>query len=272
LRVIEEALSHPWHAEWRRQLDERLTFARTADLGALLALGVVAVALHRGSAAEPGGALAVGAPGGEEITVTPGDTQVERGTGLVIAARFRGTPPADATLVLNSATGKESQMPMSRQLADPIFGTSVPVVSEAGVYHIEYNGKKTRDYKITIFEYPALVRADAELRYPSYTGLTNRTIRDTLRVSAVQGSHLTYTMQLNKPVARASWVSKDVSLPLVTQSNAVALLPEYLLTNNARFSLQLVDSEGRSNKFPTDFILQALSRGTSAFRLWRNCN
>src|SRR5208337_4560714 len=30
-------------------------------------------------------------------------------------------------------------------------------------------------------------------------------------------------------------------------------------TNSARYSLQLVDAEGRSNKFPTDFVLQALT-------------
>ena len=63
---------------------------------------------------------------GEEIAATPGDTQVERGTALVISARFGGAPPGEATLVLDLGTNKESQVAMSRRLADPVFGASLP--------------------------------------------------------------------------------------------------------------------------------------------------
>ena len=69
-------------------------------------------------------------------------------------------------------------------------------VTEDGLYHIEYAKDKTRDYKITVFDYPALTRADASLHYPDYTGLTNKTISDTLRVSAVEGTKLTYMLEL----------------------------------------------------------------------------
>jgi hypothetical protein len=256
LRVIEEALAHPRQGVWRRQLEQRLAFVRIGHAGALLAMLTIMLALSRGASH---GASGVGSLPGEEITVTPGDTLVERGTGLVIAARFGGALPAEATLVLNFGSDRESRMPMARQLADPVFGTSIPEVSQAGVYHIEYGRKKTREYRIVVFEFPALVRADAQLRYPAYTGLTNRTIPDTLRVSAVEGSRLSYTMQLNKPVVEARWVGKEHSLTLVAHSNAVAVLPDFLLTTSARYSLELTDAEGRTNKFPTYFVLQALT-------------
>jgi hypothetical protein len=256
VRVIEEALAHPRQAVWRRQMEQRLGRARIGHAGALLALLVTVLALTRVAIH---GASSVGSLLGEEIAVTPGDTRVERGTGLVIAA--------EATLVLNFGHDRESRIPMARQLADPVFGASIPEVAQAGVYHIEYRNRKTRDYRIAVFEYPALVRADAHLRYPAYTGLTNRTIPDTLRVSAVEGSRLSYTLQLNKPVVRARWVGKENSLTLVAQSNAVAVLPDFLLTTNARYSLELTDAEGRTNKFPTDFVLQALTNQRPQVRL-----
>jgi hypothetical protein len=256
LRLIEEVLTHPDQAAWRRQLRQRQNFALTAQAGALLALVAISLALRPGK--EPGTTVFSSLMGGE-VTVTPGDTKVERGTGLVIAARFGGSPPGEATLVVNSASGKEARLNMPRRLADPVFGASIPEVKEAGIYHIEYRGKKTRDYKITVFEYPALVRADASLIYPSYTGLTNRTIRDTLRVSAVEGSRLSYTLQLNKPVVRARWIGTNQSLSLATAGDAIAVLSDYMLTNNARYALELVDADGRSNKFPIDFVLQALT-------------
>ena len=256
LRVIEEVLAHPRQKVWRRQLEQRLAFARIGHAGTLLALLTVVLALTRGAIH---GGSGFGSLLGEEITVTPGDAQVERGTGLVIAVRFGGAPPAEATLVLNFGSDQESRIPMARRLADPVFGATIPEVSQAGVYHIEYGRKKTRDYRIAVFEFPALVRADAQLRYPAYTGLTNRTIPDTLRVSAVEGSRLTYTLQLNKPVAQARWVGKDHSLTLLAQSNAMAMLPDFLLTTDTHYRLELTDAEGRTNKFPTEFVLQALT-------------
>ena len=256
MRLVETVLAHPRQSAWRQQLRRRLRLAQVGHGVALAALLATVVGLERGgSQAMPGLSGFVG----EEITVTPGDVELERGTGLVVTARFSGVPPLEVTLVVRAAGGKEARLPMARRLADPVFGASVPEISEAGVYRVEFRGKRTRDFRITVFDFPALVRADASLTYPAYTGLTNHIVRDTLRVSAVQGTHLAYTLHLNKPVARARWVGKDQVLTLAAQSNALAVLPDFLLTNSLRFSLELVDAAGRSNKFASDFVLQALT-------------
>jgi len=94
--------------------------------------------------------------------VTPGDARVERGTGLVIAARFGGAPPVEATLVLNNGGGKESRIPMARRLADPVFGASIPEVAEAGVYHIESVSSSAH---IGVVESPSHIGFDEFSRY-----------------------------------------------------------------------------------------------------------
>jgi hypothetical protein len=255
LRVIEHALGHPTRAAWEQKLRRESRSAVAAQVACLAAL--VAVfwlplgPLHWRFL--PGGAWS-----GEEVKVTPGDTRVERGTGLVVTARFGITPPADATLVVVSASGAIKRYPMARQLADPVFGASLPVISEAGLYRVEYGTSKTRDFKIGVFDYPALTRADAALQFPAYTGLTNQTILDTLRVSAVEGTRLTYTLQLNQPVVSARFVGASNSLSLAVRTNAMAVLEQLNLTNSARYTLELVNAEGRTNKFPTEFSLVAL--------------
>jgi hypothetical protein len=256
LRVVDEVLAHPQRLTWKSRLEQKLAAAQARGLASLAAaLAALLVLAYGSSRAHPvlGSFLAGG------VTVTPGDTQVERGSSLVISARFGGEPPAEATLVLVSSSGKTQRMPLERHLADPVFGASLSEVAEDGHYHIEFSGGKTPDYKISVFDYPSLVRADASLAFPAYTGLTNKTIPDTRRISAVEGTLLTYNMQLNKPVKRARLVSADKSLDLVLQSNAVAVLAAYALTNSARFTLALEDAEGRSNKFPADFVFQALT-------------
>ena len=263
LRVVEEVLEHPARASWKHNFETKLSTAKRRMLAA--AAGLLILLLAPGHSSRHARPLFTFQR--EEITVTPGDTEVERGTSLVISARFGRETPAEATLVLLTASGKTRYIPLERHLADPVFGASLNEVTEEGIYRIEYAGRKTRDYKISVFDYPALVRADAHLHFPDYTGLTNRVIPDTLRVSAVEGTQLTYELRLNKPVAHARLVSGDRTLNLELTSNSIAVLNQFPLTNSARYSLALEDAQGRTNKFPTDFVLVALANQRPQLKL-----
>ena len=255
LRVIEEALAHPCRAQWLEGFERKLSAARSVQVSAGIGLAA-AVFLAAYSSYRTPPLFASWVP--KEITVSPGNVTVERGTSLVITARFGGRAPAEAALVLTFASGKELRLPLERHLADPIFGASVTRISEDGRYHVEYRGKATPDYRISVFDYPALAQADAWLQYPAYTGLTNRLIRDTRRVSAVQDSRLTYTFQLNKPVALARLVATNQPPILLARTNSQAQLVDWIMTNSARYNLELTDADGRSNKFPIEFTLQSL--------------
>ena len=74
----------------------------------------------------------------------------------------------------------------------------------------------------------------------------------------MEGTRLTYTLQLNQPVVSARFIGKDETLALATQSNSVALLNDFTLTNSARWSLELVDADGRTNKNPVEFSIVVL--------------
>src|ERR1035438_108237 len=68
LRVIEEALAHPRREVWRRQLEQRLAFARMGHAGALLALLAIVLAMTHSATHRASG---FGPLLGEEITVSP---------------------------------------------------------------------------------------------------------------------------------------------------------------------------------------------------------
>jgi len=56
----------------------------------------------------------------DHIAVYPaGDAKGLPCTPLVVTARFDGSAPAEATLVMRYADGKETRLPMARRLADP---------------------------------------------------------------------------------------------------------------------------------------------------------
>jgi hypothetical protein len=205
------------------------------------------------------------------VTVNPGDTSIERGNTLVVLARFGNPLPPNVDLVLGPNATSSRRIPLAKSLADPLFGGSVPDVSSNFVYHIEYAGQRTRDYQVTVFEYPRLERADANLNFPEYTGLKPKHIENTRRVSAVEGSRLDLQLSLNKPVVSARLIARGDSsqciLLLIQTNQASASLNQYLLQTNKTYELQLVDADARTNKTTSQFIFEVLPNRKPELRL-----
>ena len=59
---------------------------------------------------------------GYDVTVSPGDTSVEAGSPVVILARFGKRVPPKATLLFGEAGEEFEQVPLTRNLDDPVFG------------------------------------------------------------------------------------------------------------------------------------------------------
>ena len=205
-------------------------------------------------------ASAASSPAHEAVTVTPGNTEIERGTGLVVLAKFHRDVPTEAILVLHPKNQPEQRMPLVRNLSDPVFGGGLTEVDADLTYRIEYAGQNTRDFNVKVFEYPRLERADATLDFPGYTKLPEKKIPDTHRVSAVEGTKLGITFQLNKPVKSATLIARDgTKLPLaVPAGKPLAELRDFPLNASQTYELQLHDADGRANKIPAQFIVEAL--------------
>jgi hypothetical protein len=199
-----------------------------------------------------------------KVTVTPGDANVERGSALVVLARFDGAIPPEATLVVTTNGGTAQRIPLAKNLNDPVFGASISEVRGPLSYRIEYgDGDHTADFQVKVFEHPRLERADAQITYPSYTELPTKRVEDTKRISAVEGSVVDFDFQLNKPVATARLVAKDQTvIPLTIETNkAQAHLKAFTLETSKSYELQLVDADGRSNKLATTLVFEALTNG-----------
>jgi hypothetical protein len=145
----------------------------------------------------------------------------------------------------------------------------IPEVSAGFRYYVEFPGSRSPDFNVTVFEYPRLERADAEIHYPDYTGLAQKRIEDTRRVTAVEGSQVDVQMQLNKPVRSARLVAKDKSaISLVTDTNkAVAMLSSHKLEASQSLALELVDFDGRTNKVPAQFVFDVLKNKPPELKL-----
>src|ERR1043166_1124389 len=267
-RVIDEAISQNQRHQWLETIPRRRLLAMEwAQLFALAALVCAMVAGWR-SPASLAAKAALAASAEPSVAVTPGDTSLERGSALVVLARFPGPLPSGAELVAEGP-GFSRRILLIKNLDDPVFGGSIPEVTNAFSYRVEYAGHETRSFQVTVFEHPRLERADAKIHFPDYTGLADKEIKDTHRISGVEGSRLALSLRLNKPVASARLVAKDnsiIALAVATNQPA-ASLTNFSLDVSKTYALQLVDSEGRTNKVPAQFVLEALKSRTPELKL-----
>ncbi len=287
--VIGQALRHAYGHAWERIVPtRRIATAMMANAAALLLLLFVLARLSSVSSARA--TLAASARSGDpaaasgefSVTVEPGDTEVEKGTSLLVLARYAGAQPADATLIYHSASGDPSRLPMTKSLDDPVFGGRTAAIETPLDYQVQLGEFTSARFHVGVFEYPKLVRADARLVYPSYTGLDERTIEDVRTISAVEGTELTLICHLNKPVASAMLTQKNgdpitchrrpdaprdahVAPDVKTADGQDATAdeePVYQATlvcdRSRRLRLRLVDAEGRENKSPAEFVINVL--------------
>ncbi len=258
-RVIERAVQHADTHSWD---DSRRHVSIWPGLAHVGALGLLAVVLGF-SIHPPKAVLAAIAPPDlhtGEITVTPGNAEVERGSTIVVAARFTGDLPRAATLIWTTAKNGTVRTPMARSLSDPIYALTLPRVENDVDYHVEYDGDGSSVFRLQVFDRPALTRADADLDYPDYTGLADRRIEDTRRLSAVEGTKVDYQFMFNKPVRRATLRAEDGTEIELSASNPerTRYAYDFTLAQSARYTLHLQDDAARENSAPPDIRIEAL--------------
>ncbi|HUY91958.1 MAG TPA: hypothetical protein VMV10_24670 [Pirellulales bacterium] len=275
-RVIRQALYHAQQHAWPRVVStQRMTAAVLANAATLALLVAVLTVLGTQSsrlgqaALSPGELQSIG--GGKlSVTVEPGNAEVERGTSLLVLARYQGDQPADCTLVYQASgvdaascrvissgrdaasTGEANRLAMSKTLKDPVFGGRIPAVDAPLDYHIDLAGYKTETFHVTVFEYPKLVRADAKLVYPSYAGLDERLIQDVRTITAPEGAELTLICRLNKAVATATLESRSgIPAALAAQRGRAPRLPA--LAEKDAAPIELAPAEGETSVYQATF-------------------
>ena len=203
-----------------------------------------------------------------EISVEPGNTEIERGTSLLVLARFNKSFPPQSTLVVSTADGETSRLPMLKSLDDPVFGARVSSVKGPLNYRIEFAQAQSDQYEVSVFDFPKLVQADAKLEFPEYTEMESRIVQDVRRVNAVEGTSAEFSFFVNKPVASAQLVPVTVNDATTEQPDSIQLIadpddPKKLIANielekSQKFNLVMRDQDDRENRLPPKFVLNVL--------------
>lgn len=283
-RLIDHALARAATQSWH------ITVANKPYIRALAAawLAVIAflatdIALRlqshssKSSAEHSALSTAASAPTEFKATLTPGDSEVERGSRLIIEARFDGPVPADATLVVSEIDGKErDRQPMRLTVDGQVFGGLISKVDRDAKYHVEFAGQTSQQHTLTVFDFPTLVRSDVIVTPPAYTKLPVKETKNTQKVTALEGSKIAWKIKVNKPLiasgskqadpfgphlSAAELFGEDQTIVPLTPSagDPTVLEAEMMAEKTQKYRLHLVDEAERANKNPPWFTVTVQS-------------
>ena len=263
-RVIEEAENHGRSHRWVEAVPSKhRLLSRLTGLLSLAAMGLMLVHLaDSGPLRQDGAAIASSRAEPKSVVIEPGNVEIERGTGLMITARFPSSDDLhdDFELICVAVDGTERRLPMKATLDDPVLSGFVSTVDTTLRYQVVSPRYESEVYTAEVFDFPALVRSDAVLEYPEYTAMESKRVEDTVRVTAVEGTRLQWNLRVNKPVAEAILVD-DEGQRLTLSAAAgepLSFTADFELMQTRRWRLELVDEAGRENKFPPELVARVL--------------
>ena len=155
----EHALEHDWLQIVPRKQLWRAALWQTCCL-ASFTMVVYWLIQHGPEASTPLQAATIAEPPSKKsdlkygLNLEPGNVEIERGTPLLVLAKFANALPAEVTFVLQLEQEPVQRISMTKSLDDPVFGTRIPQVNTSGSYYVEYDGRRSAKYYITTFEYP----------------------------------------------------------------------------------------------------------------------
>ncbi|MEM7010440.1 MAG: hypothetical protein AAF585_03050, partial [Verrucomicrobiota bacterium] len=265
-RVVFEAVDHSVNHTWKKRYRgaarawARVTHAMT--MVAFLIIAGMLISMRGDIQDELANLSPPENPAAAETTieVSPGSTEVEKGTKLVVEATFGGAVPNNAAVEMVDVESGEvvDSFEMRRNLADPKFGTVVPRVTEPVKYRIAYSETTSETFDVGIYVHPELEQADVTIKPPEYTEQEDKTIKDVRKLTALEGSDLDFEFKVNKPVEAAELFGEDESIiPLEpSEEDPTILVAKFQPEKSQKYRLHLVDDADRANKAPPWFSVK----------------
>ncbi len=223
--------------------------------------------------------------------IQPGNTQVERGTDVNVAAKVSGHIGAPVTLYYRIGDGNAQtstvewqSMPMRRasdQQAPgiaPSYHLTLENVTRPLQYYISVKEVASAQYQVTISDEPIVTQFQYRLSYPTYTRLQSQTFpANTGDIQTLFGTELVFTGESNKPLKAASLAfeeSDNVKLeitarhlletapqpPVDGQGAAANPIPRtmrgsFIAQQSGNYRIQITDVEGFTNREPINYTL-----------------
>ena len=143
-----------------------------------------------------------------EISVEPGDIEMQRGESVTIVARVYNAAPDSIVLRLQDDNVNWQNVSMRRDGSEGgTYSYFVPSLEEDTTYYVTFDERgeqSSPQFRINLFDLPQIEQIDVALDYPEYTGMQDALEEDSGDIFVPEGTIIDLRVTFNKPIAQAS--------------------------------------------------------------------
>ena len=204
-----------------------------------------------------------------EISLEPGDVQLQRGDGLTVEARVTGAVPEALTLRLQDDNVNWRDMPMrqdGRGSDGASFSYFIPSLREDTVYYATFNengARNSRQFRISVYDLPRVEQIDVAFDYPDYTGMEDFVEEDGGDLIAPVGTEVEVSVTFNKAVANARLEFEPAGegeampdLPLTIDGDVGTA--SLTIGQDGIYRVQATDHSDLASLDPLDYFIRAI--------------
>src|SRR5215470_12206896 len=244
--LINDTLARTRHVRFGDQVNKR-KFSTFAALTAAFAIALV-ISLYIsslffpvGSAKLLAGLLKPPNVDAYELTVTPGDITVARGSDVTIQAVAMGFDPQRAEVHLRYANGTQwesSTMEVTPQNL-PTFRHLLFNVQEQVHYFVDAAGYRSKEFTIDVADLPRVEKLDYTYHYPAYTGLAVKKDENATDIAALKGTEVEITVTGSQALSGGRVVFADGKSVALQPSGDRAVTGRVTVDRTTTFRIEL---------------------------------
>jgi hypothetical protein len=212
-----------------------------------------------------------------EITVEPGDLELQRGDSVTIVARVINAVPESIKLRTQTDNVNWRDLSMSRDGSgsdSATYSYYIPSLQEDTTYYVTFNERgeqNSTQYRISLFDLPQIQQIDLAYDYPEYTGFEDILEEDSGDMVVPEGTEVELIVTFNKPIAVAN-VEFDESysaeadeielpapyVPLQMEIEGNIGRASFTVTQNGVYRILATDLAAMESKNPLDYFIRAI--------------
>ena len=212
-----------------------------------------------------------------EITVEPGDIELQRGNSVTIIARVSHAIPASVNLRLQDDNVNWRDVSMTRDGSgsdSAIYSFFIPSLQEDTTYYVNFNERgeqSSPQYRISLFDLPQIEQIDLAFNFPEYTGIDDLVEEDSGDMIVPEGTEVELTVSFNKAI---SFARVEFNESFSTDDEEINPLPVYAdlqldidgnigrgtftVNQDATYRISATDFSNLESKNPLDYFIRAI--------------
>ena len=194
------------------------------------------------------------------MTISPGNTEVEKGDSQSVVAELRTPYDADVFIVFQESGGEGewARQAMEAGSDNTEFMAEFSSIQYPLEYYVEAGRHRSRAYTISVYEFPAVDQIDLTYQYPDYIPLPPRIEEDAGDIHGLTGSTVTLTAHTVGKARTAEIVLESGPVVPLTQREDGTFSGQLTLDDDDLYTLRVTDENGKHNQFPVQYVIAPL--------------